>query len=284
MRSYRMPRRTRLSTALLAACLALLCPLAALAQTATLTVADRGVSRTYTVRDLLASPQRRAVTVADPVFRRSMTYQAVPVADLLKGLAVVPDDYVQVTASDSFSVAIPARLLLNTDPAAPLAFLAIDDPAAPWPAIPGKGSRAGPFYVVWQPAGPTPVSSEYWAYATVSLTVTDSPVQRWPVLAVGTEVPAAAPIRRGLDRFVSVCMACHRFDGAGEAEMGPDLARPMNPVDYFQLPALRKFLHDPKSVRSWPDMKMAGAEAMSLTARDIDDIVAWLEYKARTRR
>ena len=67
---------------------------------------------------------------------------------------------------------------------------------------------------------------------------------------------ATDPIRRDLDRFVAVCMACHRFNGEGEGEQGPDLARPMNPVDYFQPAALRKYLRNPSSVRSWPEQKM----------------------------
>jgi mono/diheme cytochrome c family protein len=254
------------------------------AQSQSLTISDRGSSKSYSARELLALPDTRAITLPDPVYRRSMTYQALAVADLLKGMAVGPDDYIQVTASDNFSVGIPARLLLERAPDQPRAFLAIENPGAPWPVIPGKQTSAGHFYVVWQLAGAAKISTEYWAYAAVALTVTDSPYKRWPGLAVGNEVPPTDPARRGLDRFVAVCMACHRFNGAGEATLGPDLADPMNPVDYFQLPALKKYLHNPKSVRSWPDQKMQSAEAMGLSDDDIDSIIAWLTYKARNPR
>jgi mono/diheme cytochrome c family protein len=253
------------------------------AQPQSLMIADRGTQKTYTARDLLTTPALRPITLPDPVYRRSMTYKAIPMADLLKGLAIGPDDYVQATASDDFSVSIPARLLLSTDKAGPQAFLAIESPGEPWPVVPGKTTSAGTFYIVWQLAGATNVSSEYWAYRTVSLKVTDSPVKRWPALAVASDVPAADPIRRGLDRYVAVCMACHRFNGAGEAEMGPDLAAPMNPSQYFQLPALKKLLRDPSSVRKWPAQKMPAFDAAALSDEDIDAIVAWLAYKARTR-
>jgi mono/diheme cytochrome c family protein len=252
------------------------------AQSQSLTISDRGSSKSYTARELLALPDVRVITLPDPVYRRPMTYQAVAVADLLKGMAIGPDDYVQVGASDNFSVGIPARLLLERAPDQPRAFLAVESPDAPWPVIPGKQTSAGRFYVVWQLAGAAKISTEYWAYATVALAVTDSPYKRWGGLAVGNDVPAADPARRGLDRFVAVCMACHRFNGAGEATLGPDLADPMNPVDYFQLPALRKFLLNPKSVLNWPEQKMQPANAMGLSEDDIDSIIAWLTYKARS--
>ena len=86
-----------------------------------------------------------------------------------------------------------------------------------------------------------------------------------------------------LDRFVAVCMACHRFAGAGEGTQGPDLAQPMNPLDYFQPAALRKLLRDPKSVRDWPEQKMPAFSEESLSDTDIDAIVAWLAYKAGKR-
>jgi mono/diheme cytochrome c family protein len=78
-------------------------------------------------------------------------------------------------------------------------------------------------------------------------------------------------------------MACHRFAGEGEGTQGPDLARPMNPVDYFQPKALRKFLRDPRSVRAWAEQKMPAFDEKSLPDSEIDAIVAWLAYKAGKR-
>lgn len=78
-------------------------------------------------------------------------------------------------------------------------------------------------------------------------------------------------------------MACHRFDGAGDGAMGPDLAKPMNVVDRFQPAALRKFIRDPKSVRTWPDAKMGPYDPETLPDADIDAIVAWFNYKAGKR-
>ena len=248
------------------------------ARAQSLEIADRGTTKTFTAAQLLANKAMRTLQIADPVYKRTMSYRVIAMADLLSDLKMGNDDYVQARAVDNFSIAIPAALL-KAD-----AFLAIETAAAPWPKLPGgSNTTAGPFYIVWQRRLGIEVSSEYWAYHLAALTVTDSPAKRWPGLAVGADVPATDPVHRGLDRFVAVCMACHRFAGAGEGMQGPDLARPMNPVDYFQPEALRKFLRDPKSVRDWPEQKMPAFSEEMLSAADIDAIVAWLAYKAPKR-
>ena len=275
----------RLPAALLAI-LACLVSLSAVAQSPTLTVTGRDSSRTHTQKALLAHPSVRSVTVADPVYRRTMTYRAIPLAELLKGTGILADDHVQARATDNFSIGIPGRLAASTDTSQVEAFVAIEDPAAPWPPIPDKPDKAtaGPFYVIWRRAPSVHISPEYWAYRLAALAVTDSPLKRWPGLAVGTDVPAGDRLRTGLDRFESMCMACHRFNGEGEGEQGPDLGRPMNVVEYFQIPALKKLIRDPASVRQWPDQKMPGFDQSALSDSDLDAIVDWLAYKAKQRR
>ena len=265
-------------------CLAFAAPVA---HAQTLTLADRATSSALSRDALLARPDAVEVTIArDPVYGgRTMIYRAVPASLLLKGLAIGDDDFVQARATDDFSVSIPARLLTAPAGGDVEAYVAIETATAPWPPLPGanKKGSAGPFTILWRMKNPASVSGEYWAYHLAALTIVDSPYKRWPVLAVGAEVPAADPIRHGLDRFVAVCMACHRFDGAGEGTMGPDLAKPLNPVEWFQPAVLKKFIRNPKSVRDWPDAKMAASDPESLPDADIDAIVAWLTYKARKK-
>jgi len=257
----------------------------AAAQTPALTVSDRGAKRTYTRQDLLSRPDLHTITISDPVYHRPMTYRAIPAADLLQGLKIDGDDYVQARAIDNFSIGIPVRLFSPAVATQTEPFVAVEDPAAPWPPFPNdaKKSSAGPYYLVWRLAPSAQVSSMYWVDRLAALAVTDGPLKRWPGLGVGADVQANDPIRTGLDRFVELCIACHRFKGQGEGDKGPDLARPMNPVQYFQLPALKKLIRDPASVRQWPDQKMPGFDASSLSDADLDAIIAWLTYKARQR-
>ena len=128
----------------------------------TLKISDRHGSKTVTAQQLLADPAIRTVTISnDSVYGRSMTYRAIPPATLLKGLAVGADDYVEFTATDKFSIGVPARLLLSPDQR-PHAWLAIEA-GTTWPAIPGHGKDTpGPFFLVWQDARRGEISSEYW--------------------------------------------------------------------------------------------------------------------------
>lgn len=252
----------------------------------TLTIADRVHSKELSTQALLADPAAQTITVSGPVYHRPMTYRAIPVADLLKGLQIGDDDYIQARATDNFSVGIPARLLKGGQGAAAEAFLAIEDPKTPWPAIPGKtdGPSAGPFFLVWRIDGKADVSSEYWAYHLAALTAVDSPYKRWPALAVANSVPATDPVRRGLDRFVAFCLPCHRFAGAGEGTQGPDLATPMNPVDYIRPEVLHQLIRNSASVRAWPAQTMSAFSPETLPDEDINAIIAWLAYKKAERK
>ncbi|TMJ25646.1 MAG: cytochrome c [Alphaproteobacteria bacterium] len=255
----------------------------AAAEAQSLKIADRKGAKSFTAEQLLASPLARNVTIAkDPVHGRSMTYRVIPLTELLKGLEAGPQDYVDFVATDKFSIGIPARLLLRPGNPAPHAFLAIENPAAPWPAMPDKGKEtAAPFYLVWQDAKPGEISSEYWVYKLAAIEVADSPYTRWPSLDVAEDLPATHPARRGLDRYVALCISCHRFKGAGAGEQGPDLGQPMNPVDYFQPQALRTFLRSSKQVRDWPDRKMPSFNQEVMSDEDMEALIAWLTYKAR---
>lgn len=176
--------------------LVLLLGFATYAAAQSLKIADRKTSRTVTAQQLLADPATHDIAIdKDSSYGRAMTYRAIPATELLKGLAVGTEDYVEFTAVDRFSIGVPARLLLGHGAAAPRAFLAIATAGAPWPPLPDHGKEtAAPFYLVWQNANPAEVSSEYWVFKLASLQVTDSPFKQWPSLNVSDDLPAT--IRR----------------------------------------------------------------------------------------
>lgn len=249
-------------------------------QDGTFTVIGRQATASFTLAELRGHPKVVEVKIADdPVFHRAMTYRGVPTAELFGEVGLEPDDYVQARATDRFSISIPARLLLQGG-----GVLALEDPAKPWPRLQkaGESFSAGPFYLVWPKpltSGRT-VSSEFWAYRLAAFEAVVSPIRRWPQLAVGADQPPGSPARIGLNRFITFCIACHKFNGGGEGTQGPDLGKPMNAVDYFQPQALKKLLRDPDSVRSWPGRQMPAFTAEMLSDGEIDAILAWLAYKA----
>ncbi len=146
--------------------------LSATAQSPTLTVTGRDTSKTYTQKALLAHPAVRSVTVTDPVYRRPMTYRAIPLAELLKGTGIGADDHVQARAIDNFSVSIPGRL-----PPLPTSaqIEALPRHRGSRGALAGhtgqarQGERRSVLHRLASCAPPAHVSSEYWAYRLAAL-------------------------------------------------------------------------------------------------------------------
>ena len=113
---------------------------------AILTILSREASRTFFAHDLLADPSVRDLNISDdPIYREPRVYRAVPMERLLKDINLDLNDYIQVRATDNFSASIPAALLKPATKTDTEAFLAIENPAVPWPAIPGQARERRPF-------------------------------------------------------------------------------------------------------------------------------------------
>jgi mono/diheme cytochrome c family protein len=261
--------------------LAMASVLPAVAAEPVLSLAIGGQTRDYSRADLLARPDAATITVAKDVsYGTAMTYRAVPLAALLDGLAPPPDSVIEAVATDGFAAQLPIDLVGNTDAKTAVAWVAVEPADAPWPPLPGKTVSAGPFYLVWTGDQVATIRSEQWPYQMAKLSSQPSPAARWPQLAVDPALPATDPIRAGQALFVTQCMVCHTLNGAGSADVGPDLNRPMNPTDYLQPAALHALIRDPGTVRSWPDRKMQGFAPDQLSDREIDQVIAYLRHMA----
>jgi Cytochrome c len=159
----------------------------------------------------------------DPTYKQPMKYRALPLASLLHGLPLKPDEVIEVVATDGFVTLLPSDLVFAKNDTASAPYLAIEPPDEPWPVIPGKTASAGPFYVVWFKPEASGVRSEQWPYAVASFRSAEPPERRWPALAADPKVPADSPIRAGQALFITQCLVCHTLNGAGNAHVGPDL-------------------------------------------------------------
>ena len=243
-----------------------------------------GTARALTRQTLLARPDATDVHVPrDIAYGRPMTFRAVPFAALLGDTPLPADGVLETRAADGFAAQLPLDLVARRTPAGAVPWLAIEDPVHPWPKLPGKQVSAGPFYLVWLGPHASSVRGEQWPYQIVRVTIESSPLARWPSLAVDPALPANDPARAGQRLFVTQCLACHRLDGAGSSHAGPDLNTPMNPVDYFQPAALRRYIRNPASVRDWPGRSMPAFPPDQLSERELDQIVAYLAYMARRK-
>lgn len=256
--------------------------LAAPASAADLTV-DLGIPRTFTTEELLARPDVATITVpADATYVHAMTYRAVPLRALL-GAAPPEGEDVSLTATDGFVTNLPAALITLPGSGEAVPWLAIEPPEAPWPPSP-DGKLTGPFYLVWLDPAASGILREQWPYAVASIGLVPDAAVRWPGLAVGTDVPEDSPIRAGQKLVMTQCMVCHPVAGAGDAAVGPDLDRPRSPTEYFQPWALKAYIRDPASLRSWSGMEMPAFPPDVLSDPDIEAIIAYLGYLAENRK
>ena len=243
----------------------------------TLSIALDGTQATANAKELLARRDVTTVEVPNDVsYHRLARYRAFPVADLLAASTTKGASTLQAKAADGFAAEIPVSLLTRRDGTSPTAYLAIEDPTSPWPALPGKQTTAGPFYLIWAGPHSNQISTEYWPYKIVSLTLKADPSVRWSALSAERVVDAGAHARSGQRLFAANCLSCHQLDGEGDGKIGPDLDKPMNPTAYFQGAALHRYIRDPASVRHWPGQQMPAFGPDRLSDAEIDDLIAYL--------
>lgn len=233
--------------------------------------------QSWDTAQLLARTDVRDVAIANDVaFRRPMHYRAVPLRALLAGLH--SGERVQFVAGDGFAVEIEASLLLGERGAQ--AWLAIEDPAKPWPPLDKGGHHAGPFYVVWTQAQAAGVGSEQWPYQVAVIRLQKNSAERFPAI-VPRGSPAGSDVQRGFAVFQRTCFACHTLNGQGDARLGPDLNIPHNPTEYLRPELLRAYVRDPQTLHRWPQAKMHGLDAQTLPDTDLDAVLAYLRYMAK---
>jgi len=236
-----------------------------------------GTPRQWNSAELLSLPQVREISIEQDVsYKRPMRYRAVPLATLLPDIKA--DDHLQAVALDGFAAEMPAAPLLQDGPAR--AWLAIEDPATPWPAL-GKGKpSAGPFYLVWTDPQASGIRPEQWPFQIATIRRLAAVEQRFPALLPDPKLAANDPVRQGFALFQQNCLACHRLNGAGDAQFGPDLNLPHNPTEYFQPAFLRQYIRDPQSLRQWPQARMPGFTESVLNEQELDALLAYLRHMA----
>lgn len=247
------------------------------ASAASLTIELDHSRTTWQTADLLKHPAAQTVQIVDDVsYKRTMTYRAVPLAALLPGL--LAHNHVQAVALDGFAAELAAAPLLQQSGAQ--AWLAVEDPAHPWPPLATGKPSAGPFYLVWTRPQASGISPEQWPFQISTIKQLRTVAERFPALLPDPALAVNDPINQGFALFQKNCLACHRLNGAGDAQVGPDLNLPYSPTEYFGGDFLKRYIRDPQSLRHWPQAKMPAFAASVLPDADLELLVGYLKHMA----
>ncbi len=234
-------------------------------------------SHAWQTQALLEHPDARDITIRDDVsYKRDMHYRAVPLASLLKGLKA--EDHLQAVALDGFAAELSAAPLLERQGAR--AWLAVEDPRQPWPALAADKPSAGPFYLVWTDPAAGHISPEQWPFQVARIQRLAPVAERFPALRPAPGLTTDDPINQGFALFQKNCLACHRLNGAGDSQFGPDLNVPYNPTEYFSGDFLKRYVRDPQSLRRWPQAKMPGFSSSVLPDAELDLLLGYLRHMA----
>ena len=76
------------------------------------------------------------------------------------------------------------------------------------------------------------------------------------------------------------CLTCDKLNGAGAADVGPDLNLPQNPTEYLTPQGLHDLIRNPKSLRTWPAQAMPPFPPDYLSDREIGLVIAYLKHMA----
>ena len=249
--------------------------LSSVAQAAKFEVQLNESQHAWSSSELLNHPQAREIEIVNDVsYKRSMHYRAVPMSALLEGAA--PGDHLQAVALDGFAAELPAAILLAKEGAK--AWLAIEDPQRPWPPLAKGKPSAGPFYVVWTDPAASQVGPEQWPFQVAMIRQLEPVEHRFPNLLPAPN--AGADVQAGFAAYQKNCMACHRLNGAGDSEFGPDLNIPHSPTEYFGGDFLQRYIRDPQSLRRWPQGRMPGFSEQVLPPDELQQLIAYLQHMA----
>lgn len=237
-------------------------------------------SHSFSTEQLLARSDVRTITIpGDVAFKQTMRYRAVPLKALLQDARA--GDALLFVATDGFAAELPVDLLLHAHGSE--AWLAIEEPNRPWPALANDKGDAGPFYVVWTDPAAMKIGPEQWPYQLADIRRLPPVTERFPAIRPESGLAPEGEVMRGFAVFQRTCFACHTLNGQGDARLGPDLNVPHNPTEYLREDLLRAYIRDPQSLRHWPQARMPGFDRNALSDADLDALLAYLRHMSHRK-
>lgn len=179
------------------------------------------------------------------------------------------DKPLKFTASDGFSVNLTPALFQDAARRGARPWIAIEQSPHSWQTR--DGQDLGPYALVWSGPGASAIPRERWVDRLVA--VVSQPDAADPAMLL----PEAGAHHAGAVAFATNCLPCHRLEGQGDGDKGPDLGKPVNVTRYITRAGFTAIVRNPRGVRSWPAQRMEGFPEEALSRKDLDAIWAYLK-------
>lgn len=224
-----------------------LCPSPTSAQTLKIVTAEGTVA--FTLEQLKAQLSSHVVTVDDPTYLKQKKFDAFRLQDVLSIAGALQGSDRRVLLFRAADGYMPH---LSTKYVSTEAYLAYGEngSAGAFEPIEAAGNvmDPGPYYLVWSG---TSSDALPWPYQLVEIEVVSDFASRFADLE--PRRPASPTVLRGFQLFESECMKCHSINNLG-GRVGPELNIPKNVTEYFDDGDLRRYIHNPQSIRQGAKM------------------------------
>ena len=246
---------------------------------------SHGVLSELTLQKLKSALPVHRISVQDPYEKDLIELEGfafLAVLDLSFGTQWREWNHLQINCLDGYEVLIPVKNVIQNHPW--LAFRRVDSQKFKLirrDLLPSREIDLSPFYLVWNSSSEPQMKDTSvfpWPFQISQMgPMKASKTAAQPVIRYG----ASKNVIQGFSLFQSHCMNCHSINGKG-GKVGPELAHPRSPTEYWNRKFLKMWVLQPTSIRS--DAKMpAFDENIPEREKKVDQILDYLSDLASHR-
>jgi cytochrome c2 len=247
-----------------------------------LTLQTPSGKQVFTLKKLKTKLPIQTITVNDPVYKTSKTYDAFALSDVFKLGKFGQGDEVVFEAADGYAPSFPISAVSEkSDPNSPKGYVAFQEHGTKghWQTFEqGKTVMTpAPYYVVWTNLSESKALEEHpWPYQLVRIELVNFKETYKKIYPAS--VAKDSPQMKGFLIFKNECIRCHSVNLVG-GDIGPELNTPKNVIEYWNEKTLRQFIKNPGDFRAKDKMPAFP----QLKDEDLDNILAYFKYLKENR-
>jgi len=224
---------------------------------------------TLQLKELKSKLKTHVVKIDDPFTKKTETYDAFALSDVLNLAGIAGEGQIILTCSDGYAPVMDLSYMKKHH-----GFIAYQEHGThgkftAWRE--GKSLESpAPFYLVWS-EGKKLMNEAPWPARLVKIELVDA--QTKLALTLPKNAPPDSPTAKGYAIFKTQCLTCHSINLQG-GEVGRELNIPRNVTEYWPGETLKAYIHDASAFHAHSRMP----SFRHLSSAEVDQIIAYLTY------